>query len=140
MRWTTFNTGHPPDSVVPEPGLSNWVIYLDQNHNDRRDPGERFTTTDSNGNYAFGDLAGQLPRGRGASARLGPDGTRLKARDLTIAGGEVVTGMDFGNQATADQTNHPPAIPGTAPLTADRRPAPTLLRRGDRPRRRPPDL
>lgn len=48
-----------PISVGPselEPGLENWTIYLDQNNNAQRDPGERFTATDADGNYAFTGL------------------------------------------------------------------------------------
>ncbi|TWU37529.1 tRNA nuclease WapA precursor [Novipirellula aureliae] len=40
-----------------EPGLANWVVYLDQNQNGVRDLGERFTVTDVNGDYAFTGLA-----------------------------------------------------------------------------------
>jgi len=39
-----------------EPGLLGWVVYLDQNANGQLDPGERFTTTNSNGNYTFTGL------------------------------------------------------------------------------------
>lgn len=40
-----------------EPGLAGWTIYLDQNQNNRLDPGERSTVTDAWGNYRFIDLA-----------------------------------------------------------------------------------
>jgi RHS repeat-associated protein len=33
--------------------LANWTIYLDQNNNGRRDVGELWTVTDTNGDYAF---------------------------------------------------------------------------------------
>ena len=36
--------------------VSDWTIYLDQNQNGRHDIGERFTTTDANGQYEFTNL------------------------------------------------------------------------------------
>ena len=84
-----------------EPGLEDWVIYLDQNRNGTLDLGERFTLTDSDGDYRFTGLpearylvrevlpAGwnQTSAGTGASLllngdfendefTLGPDGER----------------------------------------------------------------
>lgn len=42
------------DPTVTGAGLAGWIVYLDQNQNDLRDPGERFTATDQDGNYSFG--------------------------------------------------------------------------------------
>jgi hypothetical protein len=39
-----------------EPGLSGWTVYLDLNHDGHLDPGDPFTTTDQNGDYAFTGL------------------------------------------------------------------------------------
>ncbi|MEE8450423.1 MAG: hypothetical protein V3R99_00865 [Thermoguttaceae bacterium] len=39
-----------------EPLLPNWIIYLDENNDGRRDPGERFEVTDAAGNYCFSNL------------------------------------------------------------------------------------
>jgi hypothetical protein len=43
--------------IAIEPGLPGWTIYIDDNGNNRRDLGERFTTTDDCGNYSFTNLA-----------------------------------------------------------------------------------
>ncbi len=39
-----------------EPGLGDWVVYLDQNQNDQLDSNEVSTLTDSNGDYEFTGL------------------------------------------------------------------------------------
>ena len=39
-----------------EPGLRDWIVYLDQDRNYRRDPAEPFAVTDANGDYAFANL------------------------------------------------------------------------------------
>ena len=41
---------------VGEPGLANWTIFIDTNNNGILDPGERNTTTDTNGNYSFANV------------------------------------------------------------------------------------
>ncbi|MAE62839.1 MAG: hypothetical protein CMJ18_01085, partial [Phycisphaeraceae bacterium] len=41
-----------------EPGLEGWQIYLDNNRNNERDPGEPSTLTDAFGNYSFDVRAG----------------------------------------------------------------------------------
>jgi RHS repeat-associated protein len=43
--------------IEQHPPLQGWTVYLDQNRNGRRDFGERLTTTDAFGNYAFTNLA-----------------------------------------------------------------------------------
>jgi hypothetical protein len=85
----------------PEPGLAGWVIYLDQNDNGARDPGERFTTTDANGDYAFGGLAPgsyivreELREGWQHTTPL------AESHELTIVGSEVFDGINFGNRRT----------------------------------------
>ncbi|MHB8954831.1 MAG: putative Ig domain-containing protein [Pirellulaceae bacterium] len=40
-----------------EGGTADVTVYLDQNHNDRRDAGEPFTMTDVDGKYSFAGLA-----------------------------------------------------------------------------------
>ena len=42
---------------VLEPVLADWPIYLDENQNGIRDPGEPSTTTEVNGSYAFTHLS-----------------------------------------------------------------------------------
>ncbi|MBL8823222.1 MAG: tandem-95 repeat protein [Planctomycetia bacterium] len=41
---------------TPTTGLSSWVVYLDQNNNGVRDPGEQYQVTDGQGNYQFSNL------------------------------------------------------------------------------------
>src|SRR5262249_41877179 len=43
-----------------EPGLADWVIYIDANNNGVLDADETYTITDANGNYSFNDLAAGL--------------------------------------------------------------------------------
>lgn len=40
-----------------EPKLAGWTIFIDSNANGQLDPGETSTTTDTSGNYSFGNLA-----------------------------------------------------------------------------------
>jgi hypothetical protein len=47
--------GQVVDSVNHN-GLAGWTVYLDQNRNGVRDPGEPFTITAANGNYTFTGL------------------------------------------------------------------------------------
>ncbi|MFT3883602.1 MAG: putative Ig domain-containing protein [Gemmatales bacterium] len=42
--------------LKPKDGMAGWVIYLDQNNNGARDPGERYQITDGQGHYQFTDL------------------------------------------------------------------------------------
>lgn len=39
-----------------EPGLAGWIVYLDHNRNNRRDPTEIFATSAANGRYTFTNL------------------------------------------------------------------------------------
>jgi hypothetical protein len=54
-QWQDINRNGLRDAN--EPGLADRTVYLDQNRNGRLDAGEQFTTTDSNGNYDFTNLA-----------------------------------------------------------------------------------
>ncbi|MDY6939455.1 MAG: S8 family serine peptidase [Cyanobacteriota bacterium] len=40
-----------------EPGLSGWTVFLDDNRNGQLDSGETATTTETNGDYRFSNLA-----------------------------------------------------------------------------------
>jgi len=94
-------------------GIPGWTIYLDQNRNDVLDwsdingnliwdpgEGERFTTTDGGGYYAF---TGLIPASTYLVAEQhepgwvqsypSPDGTH----SVSVASGQIVTGCDFGN-------------------------------------------
>src|SRR5262249_32116318 len=111
---------------APEPGLSNWVVYLDENHNGMRDPGERFTTTDQGGNFTFADV----PPGTYTVAEEGQPGwtqtappggtTTVTVHVVPSIGntvGETVRGIEFGNQQTG-AGNRAPAPTSTPPSEA----------------------
>jgi YD repeat-containing protein/probable HAF family extracellular repeat protein len=93
FRWTSV-----------EPGLEDWVIYLDQNQNDQRDPDERWTTTDADGDYSFTNL----PPGTYyvvEEQQIGWEQTAPTSglHEVTITDGEVVTDVDFGNKQGAGE-------------------------------------
>ncbi len=50
-----INDVNADSAVVPgsEPGLSGWVVFLDDNNNGVLDPGEEWTTTDASGQFTF---------------------------------------------------------------------------------------
>ena len=103
-----------------EPGLSGWTIYLDQNHNGRRDPDERFTTTDASGNYSFPNLAqGDYTVAEESQPGWIETAPITKAYTLTIQAGQVLSGNDFGNQQNTEVLlNRPPAFTSTPSTTA----------------------
>ena len=86
------------------PGIPNWPIYIDSNHNGKYDTGEPLTYTDANGNYAFTGLANgtytvaeiqQTNWTQTAPTTGNPVGTY----QITVSGGQIVTGVDFGNKS-----------------------------------------
>jgi RHS repeat-associated protein len=91
------------DPQIPEPGLEGWVIYTDDNNNAKRDSNERFTTTDANGRYIFTDLA---PGTYIVREELQPNWRQTvpqnKTYELTVAPGQTVTNINFGNNQTPD--------------------------------------
>ncbi|HEV3082404.1 MAG TPA: PKD domain-containing protein, partial [Gemmataceae bacterium] len=94
-----------------EPGLPNWTLYLDNNHDGQLDNGEPSTTTDANGNYAFYNLAPgsytvaevQQPGWTQKAPAPVPPGTY----SVSLASGQALRGLDFGNQ----QNPTPPPQP-----------------------------
>lgn len=52
-----FDENENAQCDAEESGLGGFTVFLDQNGNGALDDGERFTTTDDNGNYAFSDVA-----------------------------------------------------------------------------------
>ena len=96
-----------------EPGLRDWIVYLDQDRNYRRGPAEPFAVTDANGNYAFANLipATHIVR------EEPPSGWRLTtpasgAFEVTLVNGEVVPRIDFGS-TQSHASNQPPAFSST---------------------------
>ena len=46
-----------PAGAVVEPGLEDWIIYVDSNGNNSRDEGELYTATGIDGSWEFSGLA-----------------------------------------------------------------------------------
>ncbi|RIK76721.1 MAG: hypothetical protein DCC68_18745 [Planctomycetota bacterium] len=97
MKWDD-NHGPLGSHDADESGVAGITIYLDTNNNGQLDVGEPSTVTDANGEYWFKMLpAGTyhvrevLPDGYAQSFPLTPDHT------INLAGGQIVTGVDFGN-------------------------------------------
>ncbi|HUE70455.1 MAG TPA: putative Ig domain-containing protein [Pirellulaceae bacterium] len=97
-----------------ETGLQNWTIYIDQNQNGVRDPGERFTITDANGDYSFTNLApGTYYVVEEQHQGWEQTAPASRTWEVTVGSGQVVTGIDFGNR----QTDEPPVEqPNRAPV------------------------
>lgn len=102
-----------------EPGIDAWIVYLDANVNGARDPGEVFTTTATCGQYSFSGLATGEYR-----VRIEPQSDRRLTvpssgeRVVSVATGQVVTGVDFGIEPTAIQENRAPVFMNLPPSHA----------------------
>src|SRR5262249_51123953 len=95
----------------PEPGLPGWTVYLDQNQNGLRDPGEPVTTSDADGHYPFPTRA----PGSYRVAEALPSGwvqTAPTALVFTpsLTAGQVQTGLDFGNRLAASVGGNAPPV------------------------------
>lgn len=104
-----------------EVGLGGWTVFLDENGNSQRDPSERFTRTDANGNYSFPNLpAGTYTAAEEPQAGWQQTAPPGGAFTITVAAGEIVTGKDFGNKQVAivEQPNRPPTFTSTSPTEA----------------------
>lgn len=88
-----------------ENGLENWTIFLDQNNNRVLDSGETSTTTDSNGNYSFPDLAlndyfvREVEQVNWVDIKPG-----TKIQSIRTHHNETTTDINFGNLPTEDTT------------------------------------
>lgn len=99
--------GKPTDN---EPGLMNWLVYVDQNKDGKRDASEPFTYTDPQGNYSFTLDPGsyrilqEVQPGWTQKVPTNPD-----YWDVTLAANEQKFGIDFGNtnSKTADNNIAP---------------------------------
>ena len=87
-----------------EPYLSGWTVYLDNNRNGRRDPGEPSTTTDAQGSYSFPNVAaGAYVVGVETQPRWVVTAPSTAVHIVTVASGAVVTGIDFGAQQLREE-------------------------------------
>jgi hypothetical protein len=125
-----------------EPGLPKWTIYLDLNNNGVLDSGEPFQVTDLNGNYAFTNLAPGTYYVREVQntgwTQTAPTPVPPGKYTVTLASGQTITGLDFGNHQTA--ANSAPHITSTAITTATVGQVYRYNVRGQRFRRRRLDL
>jgi Ca2+-binding RTX toxin-like protein len=97
MKWDDYDNALGSHDAY-EPGVAGITIYLDLNNDGDLDPGEPSTVTNATGNYSFTMLpAGTyhvrevLPEGYAQSFPGTPDHT------INLGGGQIVTGVDFGN-------------------------------------------
>ena len=96
-----------------EPGLQDWIIYIDDNNNGQRDENERFTLTDINGNYKFTNLAPGTYTLREEQQPGWVQTTLPEAYELTITDGDILTGIDFGNVEDISDQNQSPEFTST---------------------------
>jgi RHS repeat-associated protein len=119
IRGTAFDDRNENGSLdAGESGLAGLVIFLDQNQNGLRDPGEPFTTTGADGSYAF---TGLVPGSYRLKAER-PPGWHVTSpaagfQDVTVASGQVVSGIDFGNFYDPTR-NDPPTFTSVPPTEA----------------------
>ncbi len=84
--------------VGNEPGMGNWLVYVDRDQDGIRDSNEEFTYTDQQGNYKFNLAAGnyqireELQAGWTQTAPTNPN-----YRNVTLSSNQFLYGMDFGN-------------------------------------------
>ena len=103
---------------IPEPALGDFIIYLDENRNGRRDPTERSVTTDRTGIYRFSQLA---PGAYRIAEEL-PAGWKQTAPsnfvyEISLDSGANLSGLDFGNSAVA-AVNRAPRFVSLPPTDA----------------------
>ena len=81
-----------------EPGINNWLVYVDADKDGIRDIGEEFTYTDAQGNYRFTLAPGthrivqETPTGWTQTSPSNP-----KYQEVTLVSNETKFGVDFGN-------------------------------------------
>ena len=106
-------------AVPQDSGAAGWTVYLDLNHDGKLDPGDPTTVTDSLGSYSFNDL----PPGTYTVAELGQPGWRQTdpaggTYTVTVAPGQMTSGIDFGNTQLNPPPSRPPTITSTPPAQA----------------------
>ncbi|CCI04738.1 SdrD B-like domain-containing protein [Microcystis aeruginosa] len=92
-----------------EPALNGWTVYLDQNNNNVRDPGETNTVTDNLGGYEFKDLVAGTYRVK-VDTPVGWQFTfpTPPEKVLTITTSEIFSRVNFGY--VEGSGNRPPQI------------------------------
>lgn len=105
-------------AVSQEPGLANWTVFIDQNHNGQLDPGEPSTVTDKFGNYEFDNIT---PGTYDVSVVGQPGWTQTQPAagpaSVNLEPGQVVSGIQFG-ETQSKTASRQPAIVSTPPSVA----------------------
>lgn len=121
VQGTVFHDVNGDSAYDPndEPALSNQVVYLDQNFNGVRDPGERFVITFADGSYTLGNLpAGDYQLSVDAARPYLEGGSSFR-QSVVLAAGESRTGVMLGlSQVTQGSRNQSPIITSTPPTNA----------------------
>ncbi|MAB91682.1 MAG: hypothetical protein CMJ90_19875 [Planctomycetes bacterium] len=99
MAWADHNGDG--ERQEREPGLANWVVYLDSNKNGSHDEGEPAKRTDPHGRYHFAVEAGEY-----VVAQVNRPGWEQTAPEngsysVNVGPGESVDRLVFGNQPAA---------------------------------------
>ncbi|TRT56563.1 MAG: hypothetical protein EWV85_08025 [Microcystis aeruginosa Ma_QC_C_20070703_M131] len=105
----TWNWNFNGTSYQFEPALNGWTVYLDQNNNNVRDPGETNTVTDNLGGYEFKDLVAGTYRVK-VDTPVGWQFTfpTPPEKVLTITTSEIFSNVNFGY--VQGSGNRPPQI------------------------------
>jgi RHS repeat-associated protein len=106
-----------------EPGLKDWVIYIDENNSGAREPWERSTRTAPDGSYEFVGLppGSYIVR---EEPQTGWDQTfpalnpGSGSHVINVAAGQVVSGIDFLNEQGGVSKNTPPRFTSQPPSFA----------------------
>ncbi|MBL8817101.1 MAG: hypothetical protein JNL58_13820 [Planctomyces sp.] len=81
-----------------EPGLADWVVFVDENNDRLLDAGELWTLTDANGHYGFISLpAGDYEITEVLPSGWEPSPTFDIRQTVSVFGGENTTADDFAN-------------------------------------------
>lgn len=94
IKYNDLNANGLRDAT--DPPLANWQIYIDSNGNNQFDAGESTTLTNAEGSYTFGNVPSGTYTVREV---LQPGWVQITPNPgpITIDGGTVVTGINFGN-------------------------------------------
>ena len=87
---------------VNEPGLEEWLVYLDEDNDDERDEDEPFAMTDEFGQYQLQDVS----PGDHHVKLSAPNDLWIPtspSRHVELSAGQHVTDIDFGNLPVAGQ-------------------------------------
>ncbi|APZ93419.1 putative Ig domain-containing protein [Fuerstiella marisgermanici] len=118
IQGTVFNDTNGNGQLDQEPRLADAIVYLDENRNGFFDRGERFTTTDVDGNYSFDELSNgefDVRAQRMTGWQVSPNS--VSSHTVTIDGGNRLSSVNFGLLTVASIGNSP-QFTSTAPVIA----------------------